>query len=253
MLHHRIAIAALAALFGTAVTGSAIVAGATQPTAAYADDNEQGDHGDHHDNGRHKGWYKHRHNGDDNDQGNRGNNGASLRGTIVGINGASFGLRLRDNRVITVNDQNAGNLPNLYAGETVSLRGSFGQDGVFYANRVSAGSGYNNGGYNNGGYNNGGYNNGGYNNGGYNNGNCNVNTNGAVTVAGMERGGFNGSSFTLRQPYVSGVPIGTDYTILVNNGTCVQRSLGSSGEHLTVVGFPVNGDAHTIQAVRISG
>jgi hypothetical protein len=244
MVHHRFAAAALAAVFATAVTGSAIVAGANHPTAAYADENEHGDHGDRHDNGKHKGWYKH-HNGDENDQGdnNRGN-GSSLRGTIVGINGATLGLRLSDNRVITVNDQNAlnaGNVPNLYAGETVYLRGSYGQDGVFYANRISVA-----------GNNNGGYNNGGYNNGGYNNGNCNVNTNGAVTVAGYERGGFSGSSFTLRQPFINGVPIGTDYTILVNSGTCVQRALGSNGEHVTVVGIPLN-DGHTIQAIRISG
>lgn len=241
MLHHRIAAAALAALFGTTVTGSAIATGAIHATAAYADDNEHGDHGDRHDNGRHKGWYKH-HRGDENDQGdNRGSgrNGSALRGTIVGINGASLGLRLNDNRVITVNDQNAlnaGNVPNLYVGETIVVRGGYGQDGVFYANRIAvAGNG-----------------NGGYGNGGYNNGNCNVNTNGAVTVAGYERGGFSGSTFTLRQPFVNGVPIGTDYTIIVNNSTCVQRALGTNGEHVTVVGIP-QGDGHTIQAIRITG
>ena len=249
MLHHRIAIAALAALFGTAVTGSAIVAGSMHPTAAYADDNEHNDQGDHHDNGKHKGWKKHHQGDDENDQGdNRGNNhrnGSSLRGTIVGLNGATFGLQRNDGRTITVNDQTAlnnGNVPNLYNGETVLLRGSYGQNGVFYANRVSVA-----------GNNNGDYNNGGYNNGGYNNGNCNVNTSGAVTITGNERGGFNGSSFTLRQPFVNGVPIGTDYTILVNGNTCVQRALGSNGEHLTVVGVPVNNDGHTIQAIRISG
>ncbi len=249
MLHHRIAIAALAALFGTAVTGSAIVAGTLHPTAAYAGDNEQGDQGDHHDNGKHKGWKKHHHGDDENDGGNRGN-GSSLRGTIVGINGASLGLRLNDGRTITVNDQtalNAGNVPNLYVGEAIVLRGAYGQNGVYYANSISV-AGNNNGGYNNGGYNNGGYNNGGYNNGG----NCNVNTNGAVTVAGYERGGFSGSQFTLRQPFINGVPIGTDYTILVNGGTCVQRALGSNGEHVTVVGVPLN-DGHTIQAIRITG
>ncbi|MDQ6925670.1 MAG: DUF5666 domain-containing protein [Candidatus Eremiobacteraeota bacterium] len=243
MLHHRIAVAALAALFGTAVTGSAIVAGATHPTAAYADDDERGDHGDRHDNGKHKGWKKHHHN-DEHDQGDRGN-GSTLRGTIVGINGATLGVRLNDGRTITVNDQNAlnaGNVPNLYVGETIYLRGGYGQDGVYYANRISV-AGNNNGGNNNGGYGNGGYNNG---------GNCNVNTSGAVTVAGYERGGFNGSSFTLRQPFINGVPIGTDYTIIVNGGTCVQRALGSNGEHVTVVGVPLN-DGHTIQAIRITG
>ncbi len=251
MLHHRIAIAALAALFGTAVTGSAVVAGAFHPTAAYADDN-QGEQGDHHDNGKHKGWSKHNH-GDENNQGdNEGNNRGNrsgLRGTIVGINGATLGVRLNDGRTITVNDQtalNAGNVPNLYVGETIFLRGNYGQDGVYYANRISVA------GNNNGGYNNGGYNNGGYNNGGYNNGSCNVNTSGAVTVAGYERGGFNGSSFTLRQPFINGVPIGTDYTILVDGNTCVQRALGSSGEHVTVVGVPQN-DGHTLRAIRITG
>ncbi len=249
MRHHRFAIAALAALFGTAVTGSAIVAGSMHPTAAYADDNEHNDQGDHHDNGKHKGWKKHHQGDDENDGGNRGN-GSSLRGTIVGLNGATFGLQRNDGRTITVNDQTAlnnGNVPNLYNGETVLLRGSYGQNGVFYANRVSV-AGNNNGGYNNGGYNNGGYNNGGYNN----NGSCNVNTSGAVTVAGYERGGFNGSSFTLRQPFINGVPIGTDYTILVDGNTCVQRALGSSGEHVTVVGIPQN-DGHTLRAIRITG
>jgi len=32
----------------------------------------------------------------------------------------------------------------------------------------------------------------------------------------------------------------------------VQRALGSNGEHVTVVGVPMN-DGHTIQAVRITG
>jgi hypothetical protein len=239
MLHHRIAVAALAALFGTAVTGSALVSGAIH-TAAYADN--EGEHGDHHDNGQHKGWYKH-HNGDDQGEnrgnGNHGYGAAALRGTIVGINGTTLGLRLGDGRVVTVNDQNAlnaGNAPNLYVGETVYVRGGFGQDGVFYANRI-AGNGSN----------------GGYNGGYYGNaGNCNVNASGLVTVAGYERGGFDGSTFILRQPLINGIPIGTDYTILVNGSTCVQRALGSSGEHVTVVGVPMN-DGHTIQAIRITG
>lgn len=240
MVHHRIAIAALAALFGTAVTGSALVAGTVHPTAAYADDNE---HGDHHDNGQHKGWKKHHHGDENDDQGNgrgdgRGNGGSRLRGTIVGINGATLGVRLNDGRTITVNDQNAlnaGNVPNLYVGEMIVLSGRYNQDNVFYANRIAV-AGSNNGGGNDGG----------------NGGNCNVNAAGLVTIAGYERGGFNGSTFTLRQPFVNGVPIGTDYTIVVNGNTCVQRALGSNGEHVTVVGTPA-GDGHTIQAVRITG
>jgi hypothetical protein len=106
----------------------------------------------------------------------------------------------------------------------------------------------------------GGYSNGGgyyggkhYGNGG--NGNCQAGGYGLQTLAGFERSGFNGSQFTLRQPLASGIPWqvgGTDYTVLVDATTCVQRSLGTYGEHVTVVGRPL-GDGHTIQAVRITG
>ena len=255
--NHRLAIAALATLFGTAATGAAVL----QPAPAFADQGEnnghnQGNHGNqgnnerhgnnndnednndqqgHHDNGKHKGWNKH---------GGQYGSSSSLRGTVTSVNGNMLTVRLNNGQIVTVNDQNAANAGRVGAvgvGSTVRLSGAYGQDGVFYANAVSTGQYNGNGNGSQYGYNNG--------------GNCNASSvYGLTQIAGYEKSGLSGSQFTLRQPLGNGIPwqvAGTDYTVLTS-GACIENTLGTYGEHVTVWGRPT-GDGRTIQAVRITG
>lgn len=259
--------ALVAALFGIAATGSILTSSAHRsgmtptlangaPIAALADDHgdhhgDQGDdednQGEHHDNGKHKGWYKHhKHHGDDDDR-NGSNGSRSIYGTIQNINGNLVNLRLNNGQFVTINDQNAlnaGQSVSLNNGEYVRIYGSYGNDGTFYANRIVAASQNNQ--YGSNGYPNG--------NNTYGGNNCNTNAynNGTTSVTGYETSGVNGNSFQLVTQQ-GGIPLpGQTYTIVTNNQTCVQTQLGNFGKRLTIVGYP-SGDGRTIKAVRISG
>lgn len=245
----RLPIALLASLFALSssaaiIMNSAVQAPVSHPGAfsgqaglasADKDDNEQGD-GDHHDNGRHNGWYK---NG-------KTPKGANVTGYITAINGNMLTLRLHGNRSITVNDQNAinnGGVPNLFVGERVRVRGGYGNDGVFYGNSIAqAGDVSNYGRY------------------GANYGTCGANYGGArETVTGYATGGINGGgNFTLQSTPVANVPvpIGPRFIVHVSNNTCVNgQAIGSVqidlGRHVQVTGVPV-GDGRTINAINIT-
>ena len=265
MQSSKVQAAILAAFFGVAATGSLLtgsvrLAGSTPsltngaPLAALADDehkhgdqSDEDDAGDHHDNGKHKGWYKHHH----------GQNGNSISGTIRNVNGNLLNVQLQNGQYLTVNDQSAlnnGQANNIAVGEYVRLYGTYGNNGQFYATRVldanNPDTGYN-GGYGN----NNGYPNGNNGNNYPNQNNCNTNNynQGTQTITGYQTGTPDGNGRFQLVTQQSGIPIpGQTYTVITSNQTCFATQLGGFGKRLTVVGFP-SGDGRTIKAVRISG
>lgn len=249
---NRLPMAALAALFALSSSSAIVLNSAAQAPVSHPgvfsaqtgiasadkhdneNENEQGD-GDHHDNGKHKGWYKH-------------GNGRSVTGYITAINGNMVTLNA-GNRTVTVNDQNAinnGGVPNLFVGERVRVYGAYGNDGVFYGNSIAqAGNMSNNGQY------------GQY---GANYGACGANYGGArETVTGYATGGIDGNgNFSLQSTPVANVPVpvGPRYLVHITNNTCVNgQAIGSVqidlGRHVQVTGIPV-GDGRTINAINIT-